>query len=216
MAKHRSSARSESNGKAEQNGSRNKTESSHKNGDVIMKQPSCGLFYSIFNFTVMPLFLIIACPNTVLMMWYTAEKCGGSYLMMVQKLTEDGLLNGLRRLWADIEFTNPVVCGIIAGYMLFALLLMIVLPGPTGYGPVSPKGNTPVYKDNGFFCFVVTIITFCALTYVLKTQYGISPTIIYNRFNDVLATLHIFSLIFCAVLYVKGLFFPMTSDSGSP
>ena len=215
MAKHRTTASSATNGKTEQNGSRNKTENGHKNGDVIMTQPSHGLFYSLFNFTVVPLFLIIACPNAVLLIWYTATKCGGSYLMMSQKLTENGLLNGLRGIWAGVEFANPVICSIIAGYMLFALLLMIILPGPTGYGPVSPKGNTPVYKDNGFFCFVVTIITFCALTYVLKTQYGVSPTIIYDRFNDVLATLHIFSLIFCAFLYMKGLFFPSSNDSGS-
>ena len=215
MAKQRSTARSTSNGKGDQYGSRKMAENGHKNGGIINDQPAHGFFYSLFHFTIVPLFLIISCPNAVLVLWYTAAKCGGSYLLMSQKLTANGLLNGLREVWSDVEWGNPVVCGIIGGYMLFALVLMIILPGPTAHGPVSPKGNTPVYKDNGFFCFVVTIIAFCGLTYVLKTHYGVSPTIIYDQFDDVLATLHVSSLIFCAFLYFKGLISPTTNDCGS-
>ena len=218
MAKQRSTgapSMTSLNGKREENGWDGETTNGFRNGKVASIEPQHGFFYSFFHFTIVPLFLILSCPNAVLVFWYTAEKCGGSFLLMSQKLTENGLLSGLRQLWGGVQWGDPVICDIIGGYMLFALILMIILPGPTSYGPVSPKGNTPIYKDNGFFCFLVTIVTFAGLTYVLKTQYGVSPTIIYDRFDEVLATLHIFSLIFCAFLYVKGLFFPTTNDSGS-
>ncbi len=186
-----------------------------RNGAAQASVQAHGVLYSLLHFTVVPLLLILTCPNAVLVFWYTAVHCWGSYQFMYEKLTENGVASGFHELWSGVQWGNPVTCGIIVGYMLFALVLMLLLPGPTAHGPVSPKGNTPVYKDNGFFCFVVTMITFCGLTYVLKTQCGVSPTVVYDRFDEVLGHLHVFSLFFCGFLYFKGLFFPTTNDCGS-
>ena len=118
-------------------------------------------------------------------------------------------------MWSHVNTPSPAVVAIFVGYCVFALTLMRVVPGKTVYGPLTPKGNRPQYKDNGFSCFLITIATFALLTVVCKTRFSVSPTIIYDRFDEVLALLNIFSLLLCLALYVKGLMAPSSSDSGS-
>ncbi len=187
----------------------------HSKPSQVTPEVQHGVMYYVFNRTIMPLFLILSCPNFVLLLYYTAVHCEGSFLLMANKMAALGPLDGWRQLWANVQWGDPVICSIIGGYALFALVLMIVLPGPTAYGPVTPKGNTPVYKDNGFFCYIVTLVAFCGATYIAKTSYGVSPTVLYDKFDVVLATLHIASIVFCGFLYIKGLFFPSTADCGS-
>ena len=118
-------------------------------------------------------------------------------------------------MWSHVNTPSPAVVAIFVGYCVFALTLMRVVPGKTVYGPLTPKGNRPQYKDNGFSCFLITIATFALLTVVCKTRFSVSPSIIYDRFDEVLALLNIFSLLLCLALYVKGLVAPSSSDSGS-
>jgi 7-dehydrocholesterol reductase len=68
---------------------------------------------------------------------------------------------------------------VIIGYCVWALLLMKILPGKDVKGPITPKGNIPVYKDNGFIHYVVTMITLFMLTIVLK-RYELSPSMVYG------------------------------------
>ena len=125
------------------------------------------------------------------------------------------LIGGLGHVWSHVNTPSPAVVCIFVGYCAFALTLMRLVPGRTVYGPLTPKGNRPQYKDNGFSCFLITIAAFIVLTVVLKTRFSLSPTIVYDRFDEVLALLNIFSLLFCLALYVKGLVAPSSSDSGS-
>ena len=118
-------------------------------------------------------------------------------------------------MWSHVNTPSPAVVCIFVGYCAFALTLMRLVPGRTVYGPLTPKGNRPQYKDNGFSCFLITIAAFLVLTVVLKTRFSLSPTIVYDRFDEVLALLNIFSLLLCLALYVKGLVAPSSSDSGS-
>ena len=55
---------------------------------------------------------------------------------------------------------------VIGAYIAWALLLQVFVPGPRVEGPVTPNGNIPVYKDNGFSCYVITIVTFFGFTSV--------------------------------------------------
>ena len=115
----------------------------------------------------------------------------------------------------DLDILSSFSCMVILGYCVFSLVLMKMLPGPTTRGPVTPKGHTPVYRDNGFKCFLVTMVTFGIMQYILKSHYNYSATMVYDRFGDFLVTLTIFSHILCIVLNIKGLYAPSTADCGS-
>lgn len=181
-------------------------------GDVMPNKQ--GGLVNLIHHTLMPLWLMFFSPNLVILLWYTAVKCDGSFLQLYEQLSSEGFVTGLLHIWMDIHIGQRLVVGIILGYMAFAAALQLLLPGPRAEGPVTAKGHVPVYKDNGFFCYVVTMVTFVALTYVLK-QYGLTPTVIYDRFDEFLVTLTVFSHILCIFLHLKGLFAPSSSDCGS-
>ncbi|CAH1773619.1 unnamed protein product [Owenia fusiformis] len=164
---------------------------------------------------VTPLFLITCSPNFIILLWFTCTKCDGSFMKLYNDhFVKDGVVTTLVSIWSSISIINPFTLCLIYGYALFALLLQIMVPGPRAEGPVTPKGNVPVYKDNGFSCYVITMVTFAGLTYYLK-QHGMSPTIVYDRFGEILGALNIFSLLICLVLYFKGKYMPSTEDNST-
>ena len=173
-----------------------------------------GFLANHFQHTLVPAFLICTCPNAVILLWYTAVHCDGSFQLLGRELLSRGVLPGIVHIWGLVDFFSPLALAILSAYCLFAVVLQVTLPGPRVTGPVTPKGNTPVYRDNGFACYVVTVLSFAVLTYYLKAH-GASPTIIYDHFAEFLGTLTVVSLFGCLGLYLKGLFAPSTTDSGS-
>ena len=67
---------------------------------------------------------------------------------------------------------------------------MKVLPGRKVEGPLTPKGNTPVYKANGISSFTCTMLLFYLSTSQLRL---FSPCIIYDNFGGLLGALNFFS-----------------------
>ncbi|XP_033741199.1 7-dehydrocholesterol reductase-like [Pecten maximus] len=122
-------------------------------------------------------------------------------------------LGGTLEMWWSSRPKDSLVPCVVLGYMAFALVLMVLLPGKRFEGPVTANGNIPVYEDNGFLCYVVTMATFVVLTVILKA-YGLTPTVIYDRFDEVIFFLNAFSLVFCLFLYLKGVYWPSSSDGG--
>ncbi|XP_050400288.1 uncharacterized protein LOC126817380 [Patella vulgata] len=167
-----------------------------------------------FHNTLVPVFLMLFVPNLMTFLWYTAFRCDGSYSKFISVFSGRSVFEGLNVIWNQTSLGSWTISGILIGYCIYALAMMKLLPGKMVTGPLTPKGNTPVYKDNGFLFFVVTMILFVFLTVVLK-QFGLTPTIVYDRYDEVLNTLSIFSFVFCWFLYFKGLFAPSSSDSGS-
>lgn len=94
---------------------------------------------------------------------------------------------------------------------MFEFVLIKYLPGSTFYGPITPNGNTPEYKANGLLAFVISISFFCISTFYLHL---FSASIIYDHFGEILGALNFFSLLLCVVLYLKGRYYPSTTDSG--
>ena len=124
---------------------------------------------------------------------------------MFQVLSDDGIVYGIARIWADIHIASPLSVTVISGYIIWALVLMKTLPGPVVEGPVTPNGNVPRYRDNGFACFLVTMISFGLLTVLLpRWSGGYSVTVVYDRFDEFLGTLTVFAHLLCVFLYVKG------------
>ena len=74
--------------------------------------------------------------------WYTLTHLEGSVVELV-RFARKGGLQGLRSMW---PWPSAEAWGIIAGFGALEALLQLGLPGAEHRGPVSPKGNVPVYK----------------------------------------------------------------------
>ena len=167
-----------------------------------------------FHFTVVPLLMVSIMPNFVLVLWFIISKCNGSFTEFAHTFSKIGCQNFFRDIWSSALQFDPLAPSIILGYSLWAVLLQILVPGPRSEGPLTVKGNTPVYKDNGFSCYIITMAAFAVLQYILQNTYNMSSTIVYDIYGNILTWLSFYSLFVCVFLYLKGRFAPSTSDSG--
>ncbi len=71
----------------------------------------------------------------------------------------------------------------IAVFGVFQAFLQLAVPGKPFIGPISPKGNRPVYKANGVQCYFITLIAFFAC-WSVHTLLLLSPNR-NARMNDV-------------------------------
>ncbi|HLB56747.1 MAG TPA: 7-dehydrocholesterol reductase [Coxiellaceae bacterium] len=162
-----------------------------------------------FQKTIGPLFLMITCPPAVILAWYINTNMQGSLLNFAHIALQNGIMNTIWQIWQPVFFGTHIAWKIILIFMAIQLLLMRIVPGKTVTGPETANGNIPVYKDNGFLCFIITLALFYLGTEIFHI---FSATIVYDNFAGILGSLNIFSLIFCLILYYKGRFKPSTSD----
>lgn len=162
--------------------------------------------------TIAPLFLIVVCPPTVILMWHTNVDLEGSFAALGHEFAQRGFLQTLWGAWEPVFFGTPAAWTIIGVFAAFELLLMRALPGARFEGPVTPAGNVPVYKANGVAAFVVSMAAFAIASWGLGL---FSPGIVYDHFGGILGALNIFSLALCAALYLKGRFAPSSTDCGT-
>ncbi|XP_013403763.1 7-dehydrocholesterol reductase [Lingula anatina] len=158
---------------------------------------------NFFHCTVWPFILILGSSQGIMLLWYTAKKCDGSFSTLGGMFTTKGVLGVLVDIWSSVNICTKFSVLVLLSFFSFQLVLMRFLPGKTVYGPLTPNGHRPVYKDNGFYCYIVSVSALFILQYFLK-QYSLSVTIVYDRFEEFLATLSIFSGVFCIFLYIKG------------
>jgi len=156
---------------------------------------------------IVPAALMLLCPPFALLLWHSFTHLDGSLFNMLSALS----LETIRVVYLPILFGSPTSWLMILSFAAFELMLMRVLPGFEFKGPVTPKGNIPVYKANGIAAFVITVVAFCVCSF----QFGLfSPAIIYDHFGELIGALNVLSFIFCGMLYVKGRYFPSSTDSG--
>lgn len=161
--------------------------------------------------TLGPLFLVLACPPTVFIFWYTNIHLDGSFMKLWDLMAQQGPITTLYNIWSPYFFGTPTAWKIIAIFGLVELCLMRFLPGKEYRGPITPAGNVPIYKANGVLAFSVTLALFCISSFYLDL---FSPTIIYDNFAGLLGALNCFSLLFCAFLLIKGHLAPSSTDVG--
>lgn len=161
--------------------------------------------------TLGPLFLILLCPPFVMLMWYTNTVLDGSLWKLWELMGQNGLLQTIYDVWVPYVFGSATAWRIIACFMVFELVLMRVLPGKIVNGPITPKGNVPVYKANGVLAFCTTVATFCLASFGLGL---FKASILYDNLGSILGALNLFSLLFCVLLYLKGRFYPSSTDAG--
>lgn len=166
--------------------------------------------------TAVPLFFLTLCPPAVFIFWYTHTALGGSFATFWQLATELGFFKTLAVIGKPVFFGSGTAWKILAIYAAFQLLLMRLVPGKPFEGPITPMGNVPIYRNNGFACFLITIGCFFVGGSVF---HWFSPTILYDHLGSLFGALNIFSLFFCLFLYLKGIIAPSSTDastSGNP
>lgn len=215
-SKSRTNGVSDTNG----NGVTAKSNGSVGNGNASKPQKAVGeeTQNSVLFSILLPLALLLITPNFVMWIWYTVKFHNGCYSDFIAAMLDSpSKLQFLANIWspANVTIGSQFSILVIGGYMLFQIVLMVLVPGPRAEGPPTPNGNIPVYKDNGFRIFLITMATFVGLTYYLKTYTPYSPSMVHDNFGDILATLNVFAALFCVILYLKGIFAPSSSDSGS-
>src|SRR3990167_3572097 len=104
--------------------------------------------------TIVPLFLMLVCPPAAILFFYINTECYGSITQFIAISGEQGFFTTCWQVWQPVFFGTPTAWLMILAFMAFQLLLMRLVPGKTVTGPETPKGNIPVYKDNGFRCFL--------------------------------------------------------------
>lgn len=162
--------------------------------------------------TLGPLFLMLICPPFVMLMWYTNTALEGSLMRLFDLIIQKGFFQTIYTIWQPYFFGSSIAWQMIAYFTVVELALMRLLPGKVWEGPISPKGNIPVYKANGLLAFITTMSLFCIATFGLKL---FSASILYDNLGALFGALNIFSLLFCGFLYLKGRFIPSSTDAGT-
>ena len=162
---------------------------------------------SIFEMSVSFLILLIS-PSFLMLFSYTIINLNGSPTRLVDFLLSQNPWDTLKLIWWPYIRGNCVVWTIIAVFISFEAILMIILPGYHYTGSITPKGNVSHYKNNGFLAFLFTVIAFMILVY-----YDIfNPSIIYDNFMYLIGALNSLGLTFCVILFIKGKCLPSSTD----
>lgn len=166
----------------------------------------------ILRTVIGPLLLMTGCTPFVMLMWYTNTALDGSFYNLMNLMSDTGVITTIYKIWQPVFWGSKTAWQMIAIFILFELCLLKLLPGRIFHGPLTPKGNTPIYKANGVSAFLITVITFLISSVYLQL---FSPSIIYDHLGEILGALNIFSLFLCLFLYLKGCFAPSSTDSGT-
>jgi len=161
--------------------------------------------------TLGPLLLMVICPVFVFLFWYTITQLQGSLLALWELMGQQGFFQTIYFIAKPYFFGSTTAWSMILIFVIFELGLMRLLPGKQFNGPITPKGNVPVYKENGPLAFLTTMLVFCSASFGLHL---FPAAMLYDQLGALLGALNLLSLITCEFLYIKGRFSPSTSDSG--
>lgn len=150
-----------------------------------------------------PLLLMGLTPPAIFVLWGTCAFLNGE---LSRLLTAEGWrVNG-----ANFPLPSLKAAAILGAFVAMELVLLLILPGKTHYGPVTPAGDRPAYRKNGVLAYFVTHALLAAGAFAGLYH----PSIAYDHFGEILATLCAFALLFCALLYWKGSRSPSSGDAG--
>jgi len=157
----------------------------------------------LLSTVVLPLFVILASPIVVVLIWRTCVAYDGSLQAMLADFS-------VAKLWRAWPWPSRTALAVVGGFAAFEALLLVALPGRVMQGPVTPSGNRVTYKLNGVAAWAVTHLAFV----VGAARGWFSPSVVYDHFGEIITTCSLFAVLFCGVLYFKGLHFPSTPDAG--
>jgi 7-dehydrocholesterol reductase len=156
-----------------------------------------------------PIFLMIVCPIFSIVYVHVVSHMDGNFVAFANLCLKEGFFTVLNEIWPDSY--DPQVWKMILGFFAFELILQRFLPGKRFEASITPAGNVPVYTANGMQAFLVTILTGLVLDHLGYIQ----PSLVYDKFGNIIASLNIFSWAWCFMLLLKGHIAPSTTDSGT-
>lgn len=178
---------------------------SNSNGSTTIKTTT----YNHLDALMVP-FLVCLCPGFAMVVVYTIMELQGQIAFLIEDAMKGGIVSLLTKAWLPYAYGSEYAWKVIIVFCMFELLLMKILPGRLTQGPVTPAGNIPVYKANGLLAFFVTMATFFMAAH-FELFY---PEEIYNHYLEIIGALVMASFLFCFFLYLKGLIWPSSTDSG--
>jgi 7-dehydrocholesterol reductase len=152
--------------------------------------------------TIVPLLLMLITPPTAIALWIACRYLDG-------EISRLPTAEGWAALAAHWPWPTLTAAELIGGFVLLQLVLLRLLPGPIHFGPVTPMGNRPRYRLNG----VAAYLTTHAL--LLGTSFGLGWLrlgMVWDHFGAILATLVLFALALCVLLYLMGTRWPSSTD----
>jgi uncharacterized integral membrane protein len=142
--------------------------------------------------SIVPLMLCLACPFFVRSIVFICNHCHGSISEFFQRLLIDQTMTLKDVLEHFFYFTwHWPSAIIILSFLAYAIIMTILLPGDEYKGPITDTGHIPIYRDNGFCYYIVSLIIFAILTILLKVN-NLSPTYIYDKWEEFLSTFIMF------------------------
>lgn len=167
-----------------------------------------------------PLFLMAVTPVFAMVFFHVCAVHSGNFAQFFQSVAaavrnssnkEGGTPQPLWRVVYDLwpDPWDATTWRMVTAFLAFELLLLRALPGAAFAATVTPSGHRPVYTANGVPAYAVTLVALLALHHT-----GVfDAALIYDKFGNILATMNVVALAFCALLLVKGYVAPSSSSS---
>ena len=130
--------------------------------------------------------IILVTPPVAIVLWYTDTHLQGSLKELFLFFGEKGFFGGLYEMWAPVFWGSKTAWSILGICAAVQILLMKVLPGKKVNGPTRQKDYTPVYRNNGFAAFLMSLFLFWLLDFQLKL---FRPAMIYDHFGEIIGAL---------------------------
>ena len=121
------------------------------------------------------------------------------FTVITQWLVSAGDDNKVFSVASILNTGTPWSWSVVTVFLLWSYLSLIV-PSNKFRGPTTPAGYVPVYSANGTQYYLVSLLTYLIMVWCVPTL----PLNIWRHFHDIIATLNIFSLLFCLFLLFKG------------
>lgn len=158
---------------------------------------------TFFRTTLVPLFLMVISPLAVQFVWIVCHHHHGSILSAIR--------TPANILWREFPVVTLSASTMVLTFLTFQLLLLIFIPGPIFTAIPTPMGNLPKYTLNGVSAFIVTHVSLALASYFGFIRYGA----LYDSFGAILAFLNKTALVATFFLYIRGIYYPTNSDSGT-
>jgi 7-dehydrocholesterol reductase len=169
----------------------------------------------IWSESILPLILCLACPFFIRSIVFICGHCHGSITEFVSRIFFDQTMT-LKQVLEQFFYFQwhwPSAL-IIISFLIYAILMTIILPGDEYAGPVTDTGHVPIYVNNGFIYYLGSLILFALLTILLKLN-NLSPTYVYDHWEEFLSTISTFAFLLCFFVMLKGKYMPSTDDHRS-
>jgi 7-dehydrocholesterol reductase len=147
---------------------------------------------------------MVCCPPTVIVLWMICAHFDGSVLAFGRGID-------WTTFWALCPRPTWPAARMLLVFALLEAMLLVLLPGKTHRGPVTPTGKRPRYRMNGVSAWLVTHGVLIGAAWPLGL-YRLGE--IYENLGSMLVVCNIVALVGCGVLYWKGTHRPCSSDNG--